>query len=78
VVRNEILNELRRKAVFIGQSIIEELSFYAFREGKERNPVQSVFRCVKNHGLHRPGLLIFPLYGVGILGFGAFRALGRG
>lgn len=78
VVRNEILRELRRRGVFIGQSIIEELAFYVFREGKDSNPFQSVFRWIKNNGLHHPGLLIFPLYGVGILGFGAFRALGRG
>jgi hypothetical protein len=78
VVRNEVLRELRRNGVFVGQSIIEELAFYVFREGKDSNPFQSVFGWIRKSGLHHPGLLIFPLYGVGILGFGAFRALGHG
>src|ERR1700722_10377930 len=78
VVRNEVLRELRKRGVFIGQSIIEELAFYVFREGKNSNPFHTVLEWIRDAGLHRPGLLIFPLHGIGILGFGAFRALGRG
>jgi hypothetical protein len=77
-VRNEILRELRKRGVFIGQSIVEELTFYVFREGKNSNPLHKVFEWIRDSGLHRPGVLVFPLHGVGILGFGAFRALGRG
>lgn len=78
VVRNEVLRELRKKGVFIGQSIIEELTFYVFREGKGSDPFHMVLEWIRDAGLHRPGLLIFPLHGIGILGFGAFRSLGRG
>lgn len=78
VMRNEVLGALRRRGVFVGASIVEELVFYAFKEGSHLNPFHKVFEWIRDSGLHRPGLLIFALHGVGILGFGAFRALGRG
>src|SRR4051812_46069596 len=37
----------------------------------------AVFERLQEAGLYRPGVLIFPLHGIGILGFGAFRALGH-
>jgi hypothetical protein len=77
-VRNEVLRELRRRGVFIGQSIVEELAFYVLRDGDDSNPAHQVLDRVREAGLYHPGLLVFALRGVGILGFGAFRALGRG
>ena len=76
-VRNEVLRELRNRDIYVGQSIIEELVFYIFRE-ENQNPYIKIFGWIRNAGLHRPGLLIFALHSVGILGFGAFRALGQG
>lgn len=78
VVRNEVLDQLRRRGVFVGASIVEELTFYVFRDGSHANPFHTILEWVRDSGLHRPGLLIFALHGVGLLGFGAFRALGRG
>ena len=78
VVRNEILRELRKRGTFTGQSIVEELTFYIFRDGSHPRPFHRAFEWIRDAGLHRPGLLVFALHGVGILGFGAFRALGRG
>jgi hypothetical protein len=57
---------------------VEELTFYVFRKGKDSNPFHKVLEWIRDSGLHRPGVLVFSLHSVGILGFGAFRALGRG
>jgi hypothetical protein len=77
VLRNAVLKELRRNGVFIGASIIESLAFDALRDASNSDPFRTVLEWIRDSDLHRPGLLIFPLHGVGILGFGAFRALGR-
>jgi hypothetical protein len=50
VVRNEVLRELRKRGVFIGQLVIEELTFYVFREGKGANPFHHADVNLKDRG----------------------------
>jgi hypothetical protein len=79
VVRNGVLNVLRKNAIFIGSSVIEELVFEAFKNvSGAKQPLALLYEIVRDAGLHEPGLLIFPLHSTGILGFGFARALARG
>lgn len=78
VVRNAILAELRRNAVFIGPSIVEELVFEVFKNCEPGgSPLLDFFKLIRNARLHEPGLVIYPLHSVGILGLGFAKSFAR-
>jgi hypothetical protein len=79
LLRDRILAELRRHAVFIGASVVEELVFDVFKNCiPGRSPLLDLFEVIRDSRLHEPGLLIYPLHSVGVLGLGFARAFARG
>jgi hypothetical protein len=75
VLREAILAELRRNSIFIGTSVVEELVFEVFKNSAGgRSPLLALFELLRDARLHEPGLLIYPLHSIGVLGLGFAKA----
>jgi Apea-like HEPN len=77
VVKNQILRVLRTHDLFIGPSVIEDLLFSAVRDLSESLPVRAVLKIIQDNGIHKPGLVIYPLHSFGVAGVGILETLGK-
>jgi hypothetical protein len=71
-VRAAILRELWRREIFIGISVIDDLFFDAVRDDSIQEPVRHVLEVIRDHGIHRPGFVVYPVHSLGVLGAGLF------
>jgi hypothetical protein len=72
-VRQHLLKVLWSREIFIGPSVIDALLFQALAHRLTANPVRWVIEYIRDQGLHGPGLVVYPLHSVGVLGAGLFR-----
>lgn len=77
VVKNHFLQVLRTHELFIGDSVIEELLFSAVKDLYESSPVRSVLKIIQDNGIHKPGLVIYPLHSFGVAGVGINETIGK-
>jgi hypothetical protein len=73
-LRTAIGRELWARQIFVDAEILEELIFYVTREGHGPEPVTGVLEWIRDARATRPGLLIFPLHSLGVLGAGLAQA----
>lgn len=69
-LRTAIGREISARQIFVDPEILEELVFYVSREGHGPEPVTGVLEWIRDARATRPGLLIFPLHSLGMLGGG--------
>ncbi len=69
-LRGEMGKELWARQIFIDAEILDELIFYVAREGHGSEPVVGVLEWIRDARATRPGLLVFPLHSLGVLGAG--------
>jgi hypothetical protein len=69
-LRSEMGKELWARQIFIGPEVLDELIFYVAREGHGAELVVGVLEWIRDARATRPGLLIFPLHSLGVLGAG--------
>lgn len=74
-IRSKIANELWSREIFIGVEVIDSLLYSSIVNTSTYDPIRSVLEFIKNHGLHQPGFLLYPLHSFGILGSGWLTAL---
>jgi hypothetical protein len=72
-LRTAIGKELWARQIFIDAEILEELIFHVAREGHGPEPVAGVLEWIRDARATRPGLLIFPLHSLGVLGAGLLQ-----
>jgi hypothetical protein len=72
-LRTAIGRELWARQIFIDPQVLEELVFYVAREGHGSEPVVGVLEWIRDARATRPGLMIFPLHSLGVLGAGLLR-----
>jgi hypothetical protein len=77
-VRAAILRELWSRELFVGVSVVDDLLFTAVAHTAEQDPVRYVLETIRDHGIHRPGFVVFPVHSVGILGAGYFQFFAKG
>jgi hypothetical protein len=73
VARAEVAKILWKNDVFIGIDVIDRLLFDLLLAGKGPNIVTDFIDFVQDRGLHRAGLVLYPLHSFGVLGLGFFR-----
>ncbi|MBS3026667.1 MAG: hypothetical protein HCA26_06415 [Dolichospermum sp. DET66] len=61
------------KEIFISRNIIESLLFSLIKDPHVNNPIEKFLYLIEDYGLHRPGLVIYPIHSFGILGLGYAR-----
>lgn len=72
-LRTAIGKELWARQIFIDPEVLEELIFYVAREGHGTEPVVGVLEWIRDARATRPGLMVFPLHSLGVLGAGVLR-----
>lgn len=73
VVRDGLAGELWPREIFVDAEILEELIFWAALDASKMDPVLAVLEWIRDAKANRPGLLVFPLHSLGVLGFGLLR-----
>ncbi|MBD2691417.1 HEPN domain-containing protein [Anabaena catenula] len=61
------------REIFISRSVIESLLFSLIKDPHVNDPIEKFLYLIEDYGLHRPGLVIYPIHSFGILGFGYAR-----
>ncbi|MCU1255693.1 MAG: hypothetical protein JWM83_1992 [Candidatus Angelobacter sp.] len=77
VVRKQILRVFRSHSIFIGGSIVDEVLFSAIKDPAEAAPLTAVLQIIQDSGIHKPGVVVYPLHSFGISGVGFIEALGK-
>jgi hypothetical protein len=63
--------------IFIGSSVIDDLLYSAVRDPSVKHPVLRVLEVVRENGIHRPGVVLYPLHSFGISGAGFLESLAK-
>jgi hypothetical protein len=69
-IRSVLARALWSRQLFIGVTVLDDLLFYAFAHSPAENPLESAIGSIRDHGLHHPGLIIYPVHSFGLLGAG--------
>lgn len=72
-VRAGLAEELWPRQIFVDAEVLDELVFWAARDPLVSDPVQAVLEWIRDARASRPGLMVFPLHSLGVLGFGLLR-----
>ncbi|MEM6275247.1 MAG: hypothetical protein AAF735_08415 [Myxococcota bacterium] len=68
-LRSALVRELWSRQFFIGTTVVDGLLFDVLRAGIQK-PVLRLLEVIRDHGLHHPGLLVFPTHSFGIMAAG--------
>jgi hypothetical protein len=74
-VRAALAAELYARQIFIGGSVLDDLLFFAARNSSTEDPLRAALEFLRDRRVNRPGLVLMPLHGFGILGAGFLHAL---
>jgi hypothetical protein len=69
-VRAALARELWSRQLFIDTDIIDDLVFYAARDGNDPDPVHGVLARIRDARVNRPGFLVFPVHSLSVLAGG--------
>lgn len=72
-LRAGLARVLWSKGFYIGVTVLDSLLFSAVAKTEATDPVRSVLERIRDLGLHRPGLVLYPLHSVGVLGAGLLQ-----
>jgi hypothetical protein len=74
LIVNQVLRQLWIKGFLLGSATIEELLYDLFRDPETSDPVHRMLLLLHESGVHRPGVVVYPLHSIGIAGAGFLRA----
>ena len=69
-IRSVLARELWSRQLFIDTEIIDDLIFYAVRDGDDPDPIHAVLARIRDARINRPGFLIFPVHSLGVMAGG--------
>lgn len=73
-IRNQLGEALWPRGIFIGPSVLDDLLFYAARDPQIADPLLAALEYLRDRRANRPGLIVFPLHSLGVLGAGLLLA----
>jgi len=69
-VRNRFAKELWSRDFYLGISVLDDLLFSSFARSETNEPLIEALDTIRDSGVLRPGLVIYPLHSLGVLGAG--------
>jgi hypothetical protein len=72
-VAGAIRKALWSNGIFIGMSVLVDLLFRVLRGPQVDEPIKQVLRVIRDSGIHKPGIVVYPLHSFGILAAGFLR-----
>jgi hypothetical protein len=76
-VRAPLARELWSRQIFIATEILDDLIFYAVRDGTDPDPIYAVLARIRDARVNRPGFLVFPVHSLGVTAGGLLLPFGR-
>lgn len=76
-VRAPLARELWSRQIFVATEILDDLIFYAARDGSDPDLVYAVLARIRDARVNRPGLLVFPVHSLGVTAGGLLLPFGR-
>jgi len=76
-VRKPLARELWSRQIFISTEVLDDLIFYAVRDGDGPDPVYAVLARIRDSRVNRPGLIVFPVHSLGVTAGGLLLPFGR-
>lgn len=77
LLRSQLARELWSRQLFIGVSVLDDLLFQAVAHETTSSPTLRVLEQIRDHRLHHPGLLVFPVHSFGVLAAGLLTLIGK-
>jgi hypothetical protein len=75
VVRQVLARELYSRQIFVGSSVLDDLLFFSVADAGVVDPLLATLEFLRDRRVNRPGLVLIPLHGFGILAAGILHAL---
>ena len=69
-IRSALARALWSRQLFIGVTVLDDLLYYAFAHSSAAIPLEHAIGSIRDHGLHHPGLIVYPVHSFGLLGAG--------
>jgi hypothetical protein len=64
-------------SVFIGASVLNQIVFDMVRADGVDDPIGRALDLIRSSGMHKPGIILYPLHSLGLLGVGLMEKLSR-
>jgi hypothetical protein len=69
-IRTRLANELWSRGFYLGLTVLDDLLFSCFAHLKSKDPISDFVERLRDSGVLRPGIVLYPLHTLGILGVG--------
>ena len=73
-IRNRLAKELWSRDFYLGISVLDHMLFSSFAHHKSKDPLIHALERIKDSGVLRAGIVIYPLHSMGVLGAGILHA----
>jgi len=73
-LRNATTAELSSRSFFVGNTILDDVLFRNFTDSSKPHPVISALEEIRDAGVLHPGVYIFPLHSLGVIGGGILQS----
>lgn len=65
-------------SVFIGASILDQILYDKIRDANVADPITAALSLIREVGIHKPGLILYPLHSLSLLGVGLWEKITSG
>ncbi len=72
-VRQAVAKQLWGRGIYIGITVLDSMIFQSVVHSGRSNPVRNMLENLRDLGLHRPGLVLFPLHSLGVIAGGLYK-----
>jgi len=69
-LKGRVASVLYSYGIFVGSSVLDDLLFAGLREVKVHDPIMFALEGIRDTGIHRPGMIVYPLHSFGLIGVG--------
>lgn len=77
IISTRITRSLWEVGIFIGSSLVDQVIFVRLRNGSGDNSVQEALAFLRDTGLHRGGMVVYPLHSFGIYSAGIMKWISK-
>lgn len=65
-------------SVFIGGSVLDQILYDKIRDATVADPVLAALALIRSVGIHKPGVILYPIHSLGLLGVGLWEKITKG
>ncbi len=65
-------------SIFIGGSVLDQILYDKIRDEAVDDPVTAALVLIRSVGIHKPGVILYPIHSLGLLGVGLWEKLTKG